>query len=276
MSFIWGKGEGQRISVAGLSLECASWGPSPAHAPTFVLLHEGLGSTALWKDFPQKLAAATSFGVFAYSRGGYGASDPVKLPRPLDYMPKEAQEVLGPLLDAIGFERGILLGHSDGATIAAWYAASVSDQRIRGLCLIAPHFFTEDKGLAAIAEAKTAYETGELKARLAKYHNHVDVAFKGWNEAWLDPAFKDMNVADCIDHWRIPVLAIQGREDQYGTLAQIGEIEDRIYSPLEVAILENCRHAPQFDQPEQTLSAITDFAQRLERLEQEQVLTAAV
>ena len=105
------------------------------------------------------------------------------------------------------------------------------DQRIRGLCLIAPHFFTEAKGLAAIAEAKTAYESGDLQARLAKYHNHVDVAFKGWNEAWLDPAFKDMNVADCIDHWRIPVLAIQGREDQYGTLAQIGEIEERIYSP---------------------------------------------
>ena len=176
----------------------------------------------------------------------------------------------------IGFQRGILFGHSDGATIASIYAASVSDLRVRGLILMAPHFFTEAMGLDAVSAAKSAYETGNLKERLAKYHKDVDIAFNGWNAVWLNPEFQDMNVADCIDHWRIPVLAIQGREDQYGSLAQINEIEDRIYSPLEIAILEQCGHAPHFEQPGKTLEFITDFTATLERLELVQVPTAAV
>lgn len=273
MSVRWGEKSDQKVTIEGISLECAQWGPPPDQAPTFVLLHEGLGCVALWRDFPQRLVAETGFGVFAYSRAGYGGSDSVSLPRPLDYMPIEARTVLPKLLDVIGFRRGVLLGHSDGASIAACYAASIPDQRVRGLCLMAPHFFTEEKGLKAIAEAKVAYESGDLRARLAKYHSDVDVAFKGWNDAWLDPDFKDMDIADSIDHWRIPVLAIQGTEDQYGTLAQIQEIEERIYSPLETAILDRCRHSPQVDQPEATLKAVRDFVLRLERLENESVKT---
>jgi pimeloyl-ACP methyl ester carboxylesterase len=276
MSFKWGSAEAQSITIDGVSLECASWGASPDKAPTIVLLHEGLGCVAMWKDFPQKLALKTGFGVFAYSRAGYGGSDPATLPRPIDYMPLEAKNTLPKVLDQIGFQRGILLGHSDGATIAACYGASVSDQRIRGLILMAPHFFTEEMGLSAIAKAKAAYDAGDLKNRLAKYHKNVDIAFRGWNDVWLDPKFKDMNVADCIDHWRIPVLAIQGQEDQYGTLAQIDEIEARIYSPLDVAILEQCGHAPHFEQPQKTLKVIVDFTATLERLEHEQVVTAGV
>lgn len=274
MSYEWKDGGTGRIVAAGKSLECASWGPAPSQAPTLVLLHEGLGSVAMWKDFPAELAKATGFGVFAYSRAGYGQSDPSDLPLPLDYMTREAVDVLPDILGQIGFQRGILMGHSDGATIAAIYAASVPDQRVRALCLMAPHFFVEDMGLAAIAQAKSDFETGGLRDKLAKYHADVDVAFRGWCDAWLDPAFKTFNVGDTIDHWRIPVLAIQGRDDQYGTLAQIKEIDSRIYSPLETAILDNCRHSPHVDQREATLAALAEFTQRLERLEREGAVPA--
>jgi pimeloyl-ACP methyl ester carboxylesterase len=231
------------------------------------MLHEGLGCIDLWRDFPQKLAEATGFGVFAYSRAGYGQSDPVALPRPLDYMTREALETLPALLDAIGFRRGILLGHSDGASIAAIHAGSIEDFRVRGLVLMAPHFFTEPSGLAAIAAAREEYEQGSLRAKLAKYHRDADNAFRGWNDAWQNPGFKTWNISDCIDYWRVPTLAIQGVGDPYGTLAQIREIETRAYSPVDVEIFEGCKHAPHFEQPEKTLAAIADFCARLERIE---------
>src|SRR5580698_2980908 len=155
-------------------------GPRPEAAPTIVMLHEGLGSAALWGDFPDQLAAATGAGVFVYSRAGYGASSPVMLPRPLDYMHIEALDVLPKLLDLIGFRRGLLLGHSDGASIAAIHAGAHQDHRIQGIALIAPHFVFEDISVNSIAEIRKAYETTELKARLARWHHHVDNAFYGW------------------------------------------------------------------------------------------------
>src|SRR6195952_4809792 len=152
-------------------------GPAPDDAPTIVLLHEGLGSAGLWGDFPEKLAVATGAGVFAYSRVGYGASSRATLPRPIDYMHVEALEVLPKVLDAIGFRRGLLVGHSDGASIAAIYAGGVHDHRIRGLALIAPHFIVEDISVKSIAEIKTIYETTDLKAKLARWHRPVENAF---------------------------------------------------------------------------------------------------
>lgn len=269
--FEWREGAATTITVNGKSLEAVCHGPSPDQAPTIVLLHEGLGCVALWRDFPEKLAEATGFGVFAWSRGGYGQSDPVDLPRPLDYMTREAVDVLPGVLNTIGFKHGILVGHSDGASIAAIYAGSVEDHRVRGLVLMAPHFFTEEGGLKSIAEAKEAYETGDLRSRLAKYHKDVDNAFRGWNDAWLDPGFKSWNIAEAIDYLRIPVLAIQGADDQYGTLAQIEEIENRIYSPVDVEILADCKHSPFLEQPEKTLAAISEFCARLERIETAEV-----
>ncbi|MCP4316148.1 MAG: alpha/beta hydrolase [Hyphomicrobiales bacterium] len=254
-------------TVGAKALEYACYGPAPDEAPTIVMLHEGLGCLALWRDFPERIAAATGFGVFAYSRAGYGRSDTANLPRPLDYMTTEAVDVLPQLLDQIGFRRGILLGQSDGATIAAIYAGSVEDHRVRGLVLMAPHFFTEPMGLSEIAKTKQAYETGPLRARMAKYHRDVDNTFRGWIDAWLHADFESWNVGDVIDYLRIPVLAIQGSQDEYGTLAQIREIENRIYSPLDTVILADCRHSPQFDQPDKTLVAIVDFVTRLERIE---------
>jgi pimeloyl-ACP methyl ester carboxylesterase len=266
----WRDGAGF-LTVDGKRLETLRHGLAPDRAPTIVMLHEGLGCVALWRDFPRRLAEATGLGVFAYSRAGYGRSDAVELPRPLDYMTREARETLPGVLDAIGFRRGILLGHSDGGSIAAIYAGTVEDFRVRGLVLIAPHFFTEESGLAAITAARAAYETGDLRRRLAKYHRDVDNAFRGWNDAWLDPGFKCWNIADVIDYWRIPALAIQGEDDPYGTLAQIREIENRAYSPVDVEILNGCKHSPHTEQPEATLAAVADFCARLMRIEQAKV-----
>ncbi len=255
------------IRAGGKRLECAGWGPLPEAAPTLVLLHEGLGCLALWRDFPRVLAEATGWGVFAWSRAGYGQSDAADLPRPLDYMTREAVDVLPDVLSAIGFRRGVLMGHSDGATIAAEYAGSLRDHRVRGLVLMAPHFFTEEKGLAEIAAARRAFETTDLKARLGKYHADPEATFHGWNAAWLDPGLADWHVGDVIDHWQVPCLAIQGQQDQYGTLAQIAEIEQRAYAPVETEILEGCRHAPHEDQPEAVRDAVAAFVARLERIE---------
>jgi pimeloyl-ACP methyl ester carboxylesterase len=247
------------VFADGKRLEAVACGPPPDQAPTIVMLHEGLGCVALWRDFPQKLAAATGHGVFAYSRAGYGASERIDLPRPLDYMSREARFSLPAVLEAIGLKRGILLGHSDGASIAAINADERPDERIKGLILMAPHLFTEAMGLASIAEARKAYETGDLRARLAKYHAHVDVAFRGWNNAWLDPGFKAWNIEDAVGRWRVPALVIQGADDQYGTLKQIRAIRARSPAPMTSLILEACRHAPQFDQPQATTDAIVRF-----------------
>ena len=178
------------LDLDDMRLEYRMTGPRPDAAPMLVLLHEGLGSVAIWNSFPQELAAATGAGVFSYSRAGYGNSSPSKLPRSVAFMHEEAQQVLPRVLAAIGFRRGLLVGHSDGASIAAIYAGSVQDHRVRGLALMAPHFFTEDMGLAEIVRAKAAFETGDLRAKLARLHANPDNAFYNWNGPWLDPEFR--------------------------------------------------------------------------------------
>ncbi len=264
---MWKDGESVMFRADGGWLEGKCHGPSPETAPTIMMLHEGLGCVDLWRDFPKKLAEATRYGVFTYSRRGYGASDPAALPRPIDYMTREAVDVLPEVLGAIGFTEGILLGHSDGASIAAIYAGSIQDHRVRGLVLMAPHFFTEPMGLAAIGKAREAYDTGDLKAKLSKYHANVDNAFRGWNDAWLNPAFKDWNIEEVIAYIRVPVLAIQGVQDQYGTAAQIAALTEQSYNPVDVAMLDNCGHAPFVEQPDRTLALVAEFVERLDRIE---------
>jgi pimeloyl-ACP methyl ester carboxylesterase len=261
-AFAWTPGDPSFLDIDGVRLEARAWGPSPAEAPTLVLLHEGLGCVALWRNFPAKLAAATGFGVFAYSRAGYGGSDTIALPRPLDYMTREARETLPRVLDAIGLRSGVLIGHSDGASIAAIHAGRHAEQRLAAQALIAPHFFTESSGLEAIAKARSAYVEGDLKDKLAKYHRDVEAAFWGWNRAWLDPEFAHWNIADAIEGWRVPTLAVQGERDPYGTLAQIEEIQRRAVAPVETLLLPDCGHAPQFERPEPTLAAIANFCRR--------------
>jgi pimeloyl-ACP methyl ester carboxylesterase len=267
MPVSWKDGATVRLEADGVGLEGRCFGPPPNSAPTILMLHEGLGCVALWRDFPANLARATGLGVFAYSRRGYGGSDPAVQPRPLDYMTQEAVGPLPQIIDALGATRLVLLGHSDGASIAALYLGHVQDHRVRGLILMAPHFFTEPMGLQSIGEAKSTYQAGDLRPRLAKYHANVDNAFWGWCDAWLDPAFKAWDIADAIDYIRTPVLAIQGRQDQYGTLAQIEALETRLYSPMERLVLDDCRHSPFIDKPKETLDAIVDFVARLQRIE---------
>jgi len=269
--FSWEDGGSGFFNIHDSKLEYVCHGPTPSKAQTIVLLHEGLGSVALWKDFPAKLAEATGMGVFVYSRAGYGKSSPCSLPRPLDYMTREALDTLQEILKSIDFQNGILVGHSDGATIASIYAGSIEDFRIRGLIVMAPHYFTEAEGLDAITKAKALYESGDLKTRLSKYHDDADCAFKGWNDAWLDPKFKEWNVSEVIDYLRIPTLAIQGEQDEYGTLAQIEEVESRSYAPVDVEIIDKCGHSPHRDQPEKVLSIIAEFTARLSRIEAEEV-----
>ena len=259
--------EGGRMMIAGRALEYACHRPAPGDRPTLVLLHEGLGCVAMWRDFPAALARATGLGVLVYSRAGYGQSDPADLPFPLDYMTREACQVLPRVLDAAGIGPAVLIGHSDGATIAAIHAGSVADHRVRGLVCMAPHFFAEPEGLAEIARAKAAFDSGDLRSRLARHHRNPDVAFRGWNDSWLHPDFRDWNVADVIDYIRVPVLAIQGRQDQYGTLAQIEELRTRCYAPVDTLILEDCGHAPHLEQGHAVSAAIAEFCARLERIE---------
>jgi pimeloyl-ACP methyl ester carboxylesterase len=244
-------------------LEYRLIGPLPEEAPTLVLLHEGLGSVGLWGDFPDRLSASTGTGVFVFSRAGYGSSSPITSPRPLTYMQDEALSVLPRVLDAIGFRRGLLVGHSDGASIATIYAGGVQDHRVRGLSLIAPHFFVEEVSIAAIAEAKIAYDKGDLKRGLARWHRDVDGAFRGWNDAWLDPDFRGWDITDSLAYIRVPIQIIQGEADQYGTMRQVEVAQDECYCPVDVAILPGVGHSPHREAPEALLTSVSEFADRI-------------
>lgn len=257
------------LDIGGKRLEYRMIGPPPAEAPTLVMLHEGLGSVGMWNNFPDRLAAATGAGVFVYSRSGYGKSSPADLPRPVGYMDDEARQVLPRVLAEIGFRRGLLVGHSDGASIATIYAGGIQDHRVRGLVLMAPHFFVEDISVASIADAKRAYTETDLRERLAKYHANVDNAFRGWNDAWLDPAFRSWDITEALAYIRVPILIIQGEQDQYGTTRQIEVAQQECYCPVEVALLRNARHSPYREASEETLDAVVGFSDRILRVHAE-------
>jgi pimeloyl-ACP methyl ester carboxylesterase len=252
------------ITIAGRRVEAEWHGPTPDKTATLVLLHEGLGCVAMWRGFPGALAERTGYGVLVYSRPGYGKSDPLPRPRALHYMEAEAFDVLPAVLDQAGISKTILVGHSDGASIATIYAGGRQDFRVRGLVLLAPHFFVEDVSVRSILDAKRAYEQGELRERLARYHgDNVDNAFSTWNAAWLDPGSRNWRLDDRLAHIRVPILIVQGLDDQYGTTAQVALAEQETYCPVDTLVLENCRHSPHLDQPEATLSAVADFAYRV-------------
>jgi pimeloyl-ACP methyl ester carboxylesterase len=250
------------LLVDGVELETAWCGPGPQDAPSIVLLHEGLGCVALWRGFPQALADATGCGVFCYSRAGYGQSDPVGLPRPLTYMHDEAAR-LPAVLDAAKITRAILLGHSDGASIATIATGSHYDARVRGLVLIAPHFFVEMLSIAGIAAAKVAYDNGDLRPRLARFHSDVDVAFRGWNDAWLDPAFRAWRIDEFLAHIRLPILVVQGSDDEYGTMEQVRTAEALAYGPVETLLLTGVGHQPHLRAQAAVVEGVRDFADRL-------------
>lgn len=257
------RGEPGSIAVAGRRLEVAWWGRLPGEAPTLVLLHEGLGCVALWRGFPAALAAATGLGVFAYSRFGYGQSDTVSLPRPLRYMHEEA-DLLPAVLDAAGIGDCMLVGHSDGASIAAIHAGSPeADPRIRRIALIAPHFFVEDVTVASIAAIRAEYEQGDLRARLARHHRDVDAAFHGWNGAWLDPGFRAWDITAYLRRIRLPILVVQGSDDPYGTEAQPRAAERLAAGPVSIVMVAHAGHAPHVEAAQSTCDAVAGFARSL-------------
>jgi pimeloyl-ACP methyl ester carboxylesterase len=245
------------VDVAGHRLECVRIGGAKS-APTLVFLHEGLGSVALWKDFPARVADATGSPALVYSRAGYGRSSPAALPRAPDYMHVEALTVLPALLDRLGIVDPVLVGHSDGASIALLHAGS-GKRPVRALVALAPHVFVEDMSIASIAEARRQYETTDLREKLARRHADPDAAFRGWNDIWLAPAFRSWNIEACLPGVRCPLLLIQGRDDEYGSAAQLDAIERQVGGKVARIELADCRHSPHRDQPETTLAAIADF-----------------
>lgn len=303
------------LALPGGTLETAWWGPGPSDAPTLVLLHEGLGCVGLWRDVPGRLAAATGWGVFAYSRFGYGRSGPTPLPRPMTYMQHEALTILPNVLAEAGIRQAALLGHSDGGSIAAVYAGMDGKEQFRpppgrvmagegrpptasgaildtvaggargvteasvqaadrvlgplpqllGLITIAAHFFVEDLNIASIRRIKQDYDAGDLRPRLARYHRDVDMAFRGWNDAWLDPRFRDFDITGFLPGIRVPILALQGAGDPYGTDEQLRVMRARVQVPIDVKLIPGARHAPHLEAREATLSAATQFITGLKR-----------
>lgn len=248
------------LSLDGRHLEAAWWGPAPDAAATLVLLHEGLGCVAAWRDVPRRLAAATGLGVFACSRFGYGQSGPAEPPWPLTYMHEEALTILPRVLDAAGIRRAILIGHSDGGSIAAIHAGGVPDPRIAGIVTIAAHFFVEDQTIASIEQIRLAYETTDLRDRLGRYHADPDATFRGWSGAWLDPRFRAFDITGYLASIAVPVLGLQGADDPYGTEEQLRAMERHVTAPLRTRIIQGAKHAPHLEAREPTLAAIAAFA----------------
>jgi len=232
-----------------LRLECEWVGVPREHArATIVFLHEGLGSVSMWRDFPREFCDRHGFAGFVFSRYGYGGSTP----RPRDerwapdFMARQASEVLPALFAKTAIAKPWLFGHSDGATIALLHA---SRHAVAGVVAVAPHLFVEDLSIASIEKARDAYERGDLRERLARHHADVDSAFRGWNDVWLAPAFRDWNVEREIATISCPVLAVQGEDDEYGTLAQIRAIARRL-PKTRLLVIPKCGHSPHRDQPE--------------------------
>ena len=234
-----------------------------AAAPLLVFLHEGLGSLAMWKDFPARLCAVAGVRGLVWSRPGYGRSTP-RAPDErwgVDFMHRQAEGVLPALLGALGVAPPYaLFGHSDGGSIALIHAARFPD-RVAAAVVVAPHIRTEPFGLAAIREARAAYLDGDLRPRLGRYHADADSAFRGWNDIWLDPAFESWNIEGLLPRIRCPLLAVQGLGDEYGTLEQIRGIARRA-PQTELLELADCGHSPHRDRPEALIAAVTDFIHR--------------
>lgn len=256
----------ERVTIQALGrplqIEYAFVGRADADVPWLVILHEGLGSHAMWRNFPQQLCQACGARGLVYSRPGYGRSTP----RPADehwapdFMHRQAREVLPALLDALGApSRYHLFGHSDGASIALIHAASFPD-RVASTTVLAPHILVEPVSIASIEVARTAYQDGELRQKLARYHDDADSAFWGWNDIWLAPAFRDWTLHDLLPAIRCPVLAVQGNDDQYGTMAQVDGIADAL-APGQCRLLklDHCGHSPHRDQPDAVIHATRQF-----------------
>jgi pimeloyl-ACP methyl ester carboxylesterase len=247
------------LLIGDQALEAAWLVPPVADRPSIVLLHEGLGSVAMWRDFPERLGARSGCGVFAYSRAGHGRSAPAPLPRDPDYLEREATDILPDVLTTAAIDRPVLFGHSDGGSIALAFAAAFPET-VRGLILEAPHVFVEDLSVASIAAARETYPS--FRERLARYHDDVDATFRGWNDIWLDPRFRSWSIVDRLDRITVPVLTIQGANDEYGTLAQLDAIETHVPGARRL-VIAGSGHSPHRDAEDTVLDAAAAFIESL-------------
>lgn len=252
------------LDIDGARLEYRHATPAKTTGTTLVFLHEGLGCLAMWKDFPDRVMAATDCPAFIYSRTGYGASSPCLRPRATSFMHAEGLSVLPKVLDAAGIDRAILVGHSDGASIALIHAGGKRDPRVRGLILMAPHVFVESLTVDSIRALRAAYQDSDLRKRLTRYHgDQVDATFTGWTNVWLDPGFLEWNIEKYLPQVAVPVLLIQGEQDNYGTVRQLDAIQAQVPGGSKRVLLQECGHAPFRDCPEETVHAIAAFTNNL-------------
>ena len=251
------------LSVNGMQLEYRIFGQNQPQSPMIVMLHEGLGSIQTWGEFPTVLAGATNASVLVYSREGYGSSLLSQRELPINYIKQHALQVLPRILDQFGFSNGILLGHSDGASMCAAYAGIKRDVRLRGLVLIAPHFCVEEETLAEIRNAREAFMDRDLRQRLSRYHTNVDAAFVRWNDVWLKPEFANFDLASELANIRVPTLVIRGDDDKYGTHRQVHFAEQKCRCELKTLIIPNCGHVPHREKRAETVEAICEFCTRL-------------
>jgi pimeloyl-ACP methyl ester carboxylesterase len=247
------------LSGGEVELEIIAGGKQPADGPALVLLHEGLGSLALWRDFPAALASWTGRKVVAWSRYGYGRSRVVRPPRPVEYMHQEALTVLPELLGRLAIERPVLVGHSDGASIALIYAGAEPRRPVAGVVALAPHVVVEDRSVAGVRAARQEYLHGDLPARLARYHTDPDATFWGWNDVWLSGPFRAWNIEAYLPAITCPVLLVQCADDRYGSLAQLDRIQDRVAGRVERLVLPEGGHAPHQSHRDQVAARISDF-----------------
>ena len=246
-----------RVALRGGEVDVVRIEGSDGLAP-LVFLHEGLGSIGLWRDFPELVAHSTGRAATVYSRFGYGRSDPSPWPRGPDYMHREALDALPQLLDALAIDAPVLVGHSDGASIALIYAGQ-SGRRVSALVLLAPHVFVEEESIAGIEAARVTFSTTDLRDRMARHHDDAEATFRQWNDVWRSPAFRTWNIEDVLPGIAVPILVVQGAVDQYGTVAQLDAIEHGASGPVERLVLEGCGHSPHLERGPETLQAVTHF-----------------
>lgn len=253
----------EAVRVDDHRLEYRWFGPRTLTGPVLVFLHEALGSAGLWRDFPAALSQATGLPAMAYSRRGFGGSDPRPLPLPTDYLDIEADTALPGILAALGIGRPILVGHSDGATIALMHAGSPGGRGVLGVVAEAPHVFVEEETLAGIRDALPAYRSG-LRERLMRHHgDQTDGVFHGWHDTWQTARFRGWNCLDRLPRIACPILVIQGEGDQYGTMRQLDAIAGMADGPVETMMLPECGHSPHRDRPDDVLAAMTRFVRNL-------------
>ena len=252
------------LGVAGGRIEYARWGAGAREEAPLVLLHEGLGCVSMWRDWPADLARATGREVFAYSRFGYGRSSAAELPRPLDFMAREAHTVLPGVLEEAGVGGApVLVGHSDGGTIALMCAA-FGAYPLGAVVTLAAHAFNEPHCIEGIEAAREAFRRGNLRERLARHHGErTDDAFRGWCDAWLDPRFEHWTIEEDLARVNVPLLVVQGRDDAYGTLRQVEVVAGRTAGPCHTLVLDDCGHSPHRDQARATTEAIVRFLEGL-------------